>query len=214
MAKNGIYKGKPCSADSVKKRIEFQGIKICIDRPKGFIMKGEDEKGRPWTRVYRYDYGFIPRTLGGDDDGVDVFIGPNKKETDAYWAIQKKPDGSFDEYKVFLGFPNRDAALGCYKQHIPKKLLSGLVTMKVNMMKAMLRIPPKEQLQKVASFIGFHDELEKMGFGPDKKFKMPTVKSTGEALDKIVERVKGMRHEGAKGKVVKAVEDFAKEHLA
>lgn len=215
MAKELIYKGKACSADSVKKRLEFQGIPICVDRPKGSVMKGKDDKGEPWSRTYKYDYGFIPKTLGGDDDGLDVFIGPDRKAEEAYWAIQNKPDGSFDEYKVFLGFDNRDAAIGAYKQHIPKKFFTGLVTMKVDMMRAMLKINPtgSNGMKKAAMFVGFHDELEKIGFGSDKKFKIPTSEETGEALGKVVEYVKGLRHKGVKGQVLKAVEDYAKEKI-
>lgn len=198
-----VYKGKPCSADSVKKRIEFQGIPINIDRPRGFIMKGVDDKGQPWSRTYKHNYGFIPRTLGGDDDGLDVFIGPDRKAEEAYWAIQSKPDGSFDEYKVFLGFPNRDAAIGAYKAHIPKKFFSGLVTMKVDMMRALLRISPKGSngMKKVAMYVGFKDELAKIGA------------DVPEAVEKVVEYAKGLRHKGAKGDLIKAVEDFAKEKL-
>jgi Inorganic Pyrophosphatase len=102
VAKTLTYKGKPCSSDSVKKRVDYQGIGICIDRPKGSVMSGTDEKGEPWSRTYEYDYGFIPKTLGGDDDGLDVFVGPDPKAEDAFWAIQTKPDGSFDEYKCIL----------------------------------------------------------------------------------------------------------------
>lgn len=210
MAKNGIYKGKPCSANSIKKRVKFQGIDIHVDRPKGFRMKGVDDKGESWSRVYKYDYGFIPRTLGGDDDGLDVFIGPDRKSEEAYWAIQKKPDGSFDEYKVFLGFPNRDAAIGCYKDHIPKKLFSGLVTMKVDMMRSMLRINPQGSgLKKAAMVVGFYDELEKIGLSRE-GLRASTVKGTKK---KVVEFVKDLRHRGAKGEIVKDVEEFAKEKL-
>lgn len=163
MASRGIYKGRPCSADSVKKRIDFQGIGICVDRPRGFKMKGTDDKGNPWERTYKVDYGFIPKTLGGDGDGIDVFLGPQKNAPNAFWAVQNKADGVFDEYKVFLGFPNRNAALSCYEEHIPKKLLSGLTTMRVDMMRSMLGVDPKG-LAKVASFCV---ELDKLAFGDD-----------------------------------------------
>src|SRR5690606_16498486 len=74
----GIYKGEPADPDSVKFRTEFQGIPINVDRPKGFVMRGTDAAGKDWARRYKLDYGFIPKTLGGDGDGLDVFIGPNK----------------------------------------------------------------------------------------------------------------------------------------
>lgn len=156
---SGFYKGEPVSPSTVKFKTEFQGIPINVDRPKGFIMRGTDAKGTDWARRYKYDYGFIPKTLGGDGDGLDVFIGPDKKTEYAYWAIQRKDDGSFDEYKVFLGFPDRDAAISAYRQHIPKKYFKGIITMKLEMMKAMLgKVNPDEQMKR-ASALSMLDEL-------------------------------------------------------
>lgn len=143
---------------SAAKVVDFQGLKIRIDRPKGFIQKGKDEKGKPWKRVYKYNYGYLPKTDGGDGDGLDVFIGPVKDDQEAYWAVQSKPDGSFDEYKVFLGFGSKAAARRAYIDHIPAERLKGITTMKLDMMKAMLGMEPI----KVAMRIGFFDELEKL----------------------------------------------------
>ena len=163
----GWYRGKATSPDGTKFKLVFQGIPIHVDRPKGFIMMGRDDKDKPWARQYRYDYGFIPRTKGGDGDGIDVFVGPNKDAPESYWAVQRKSDGSFDEYKVFLGFDNRDEATAAYRQHIPLKLLSGMVAMKIDMMRAMLGIEAEGYqhagLEKAAELIGMMSELELMG---------------------------------------------------
>ena len=155
----GWYKGEPSNPSSVKFKTEFQGIPINVDRPKGFIMKGTDARGNDWARRYKYDYGFIPKTLGGDGDGLDVFIGPNKKAPEAFWAVQRKEDGSFDEYKVFLGFENRDEAIVAYRQHIPKKFFKGIMALRVEMMRAMLgKFDPDEQMKR-ASALAMADEL-------------------------------------------------------
>lgn len=164
MPKSGTYNGKPADPDSVKRKTNFQGIPIHLDRPKGFVMHGQDEKGAPWSREYKFDYGFIPKTTGGDGDGLDVFLGPNPDAHESYWAVQNKPDGSFDEYKVFLGFDNRDEATAAYRQHIPLRLLRGMISIKVDMMKAMLGIDAEgyhhHLTQKVAEFIGFASCME------------------------------------------------------
>lgn len=152
----GFYKGEPSDPDKVKKVVDFQGIKIHVDRPKGFIMMGEDSKGTPWKRRYQVDYGFIPKTLGGDGDGLDVFLGPNKKSKMSFWAVQQDDDGGFDEYKIFLGYDNRDEAIATYRKHIPKKYFGRLITMTVDMMKAMLGTNPEEAVKasKTASVWG------------------------------------------------------------
>lgn len=150
-APTGEFKGRLMSPDSVKKTVEFQGLTIKIDRPKGFVMKGTSSDGKAWERKYRYDYGFIPKTLGGDGDGLDVFLGPNKSAPNTFWAVQTKPDGSFDEYKVFLGFESKDAAKAAYTEHIPAKLLDGIATLSIEMMKAMLGVEPGGLIKKTAA---------------------------------------------------------------
>lgn len=155
----GFYQGKPSSPDTVKKTIDFQGIEIKVDRPKGFIMFGHDAKGKPWRREYKYDYGYIPQTLGGDHDGLDVFIGPNAEAKGTYWVVQTKPDGTFDEYKIFLGFDDEKSAREAYAQHIPRKLMHEVSTMSVEMMKAMLgNANPKEAI-KTSMWRSFSEEM-------------------------------------------------------
>ena len=172
----GFYQGKPSNPDSVKKTVDFQGLKIKVDRPKGFIMIGKDSKGVEWKRKYQVDYGFIPKTLGGDDDGLDVFIGPNAMSRQAFWAVQKDDDGNFDEYKVFLGFDNRDEAISMYRAHIPKKYFGRMVTTTVDMMKAMLGTNPEEVVTgvKTAMWKGFCSELSKLADSSSFQEESPT----------------------------------------
>lgn len=164
MADTGTYKGEPISPDTVKFKTEYQGIPVHVDRPKGLVMSGKTDKGIAWQRRYKYHYGFIPKTKGGDGEGVDVFLGPNKKAPEAFWAVQTKHDGTFDEYKVFLGFDNRDAAVAAYRDHIPRKLLKGMVTMRIEMMKAMLGIDSDGLIKKTAAMVNasFLVELEQI----------------------------------------------------
>ena len=132
------------------KTVTFEGMKIRVDRPKGFIQEGTDKDGKSWKRVYRYDYGFIPKTKGGDGEGLDVFLGPDEDAAeDAHWVIQRKDDGSFDEYKVFLGFKNRKVAKKAYLAHIPERYYGGMLSMTVQMMRAMLGQEPAEKLGMV-----------------------------------------------------------------
>ena len=185
MAKqDSIYKGELTSSDTVKKETVFQGITIRIDRPRGLRMFGIDPKGEEWERKYKYDYGYIPKTLGGDGDGLDVFIGPEKKAPEAYWAIQTKPDGSFDEYKVFLGFTSREAAIGAYRDHVPVRLLKGMVTMRVDMMKAMLGENPTGLFKTAMQWVSFRDELEKTGAGDTLSYIRDKAEEVGKRLSK------------------------------
>lgn len=125
------------------KRLAFQGIDLRIDRPAGTVQKGKDEQGKAWERTYKVDYGYIPGTEGGDGDGLDVYVGPDAQATTAHWVIQRKSDGSFDEFKVMLGFADRRAARATWEQHTPKRFFGGMETTTVAMMKALLGLDPQ-----------------------------------------------------------------------
>lgn len=155
----GFWRGKTVPIDSVKKTVRFQGFTVRLDRPKGFEMTGADSEGKPWHRVYKYDYGFLPKTEGGDGEGLDVFLGPDENAHDAFWVIQRKKDGSFDEYKVFLGFKDKASARAAYAAHIPMQFFGGMAAMRVGMMRAMLGQDP---LEKMAATLAFGDELGKI----------------------------------------------------
>lgn len=131
----------------------FSGIDIRLDRPKGFVQKGKDAKGRPWSRVYKVDYGYIPKTQGGDGEGIDVFIGPDPSADEAYWINQHKEDGTFDEWKVVLGANSKKEAARIYLDHIPSKYMGTITTMKLPMMKAMLGIESAEKIAVALSIL-------------------------------------------------------------
>lgn len=128
-------------------KVMVQGIPVHIDRPKGFIQQGTDPEGRPWTRTYQCDYGFIPNTLGGDGEGLDVFLGPDLECPTVYWVTQKTFDGEFDEYKLFVGFSSATAALDTYGEHIPTELFGGVETTTTDQVKALLGVEPAPRLR-------------------------------------------------------------------
>lgn len=122
--------------------INYQGIPIIIDRPRGFVQQGVSSQGEPWERIYTHDYGFIPNTQGGDGEGLDVFLGSRRDIDQVYWVKQKRADGTFDEYKCFLGFETATGALDCYGAHIPTEFFAGIESTTVDQMKALLGLEP------------------------------------------------------------------------
>jgi len=86
-------------------RVNFQGLPIAIENP-----RGSDRSGPGWRVTMAHHYGYLERTSGADGEGVDVFIGPDLDSELVTVVNQTRPDGSFDEHKVMLGFPSEDAA--------------------------------------------------------------------------------------------------------
>lgn len=124
------------------KRVAYQGIELRIDRPKGYTQTGKDAAGKEWSRTFKVDYGYIPRTKGGDGDGLDVYLGDDEDAQLAYWVSQRRPDGVFDEYKVMLGFTDRRSARAMWAAHTPEKFFGGIATTSMGMVKALLGIEP------------------------------------------------------------------------
>jgi hypothetical protein len=95
--------------------IDFQGLKIRVETPKGGTRSGVDSDGKPWSVVMPAHYGEFARTLGADGDPIDAFVGPDAHAPFAYVVhIQDPTTKEYDEDKVLLGFQNRDAALAAF----------------------------------------------------------------------------------------------------
>lgn len=151
-------------ADALKVT-DFQGIPVHIDRPIGFVQTGKDAQGNDWSRTYQNDYGFIPKTMGGDGMELDVFLGPNPDSKRAFWVTQKTGDGTFDEYKIFLGFDAPREVLDVYAAHIPIRHFSDMMETTTEMVKALIGLSPAEVVKCIAKdathvekpFAGFKD---------------------------------------------------------
>lgn len=142
----------PAAASPTLAQTTFQEIPITIDRPRGHVMNGIDEKGEAWKRAYYVDYGFIPNTQGGDAEGLDVFLGLHPDATEAHWIKQLKSDGTFDEYKLMLGFGSADEAKGMYLAHVPKRFFGEISTTSVGMVRGLLGLHPNEVTKALSAF--------------------------------------------------------------
>jgi hypothetical protein len=88
-----------------KGHMRLHGQDIAIENSKGSTRSGVNKKGVKWVKIMKYDYGYINRTVGADNDQIDVVIGPNPKARVAYVINQvDKETGKFDEHKLFMGF--------------------------------------------------------------------------------------------------------------
>ncbi len=97
-------------------RLRVNGLDISIEHPAGVKRKPEH------SQALAHPYGSIRRTEGADGDKVDVFLGDRADDTrlPVFVVDQTKPDGSFDESKVMLGFESEQAARAAYLANYPK----------------------------------------------------------------------------------------------
>jgi len=100
----------------LKGTLNFQGVPISLENPKGSIRSGIGRNGKRWSVTMPADYGYLKRTEGADGDHVDCYLGPNDKSDQVFVVDQKDADtGRFDEHKCLLGFSSEKEALKTYR---------------------------------------------------------------------------------------------------
>lgn len=102
-----------------KRETDFAGLPINVEIEQGDTKRGVDESGQPWEHTYQFPYGEIQRTEGEDGDPVDVYLGGGDPEADVHVVHQLRMDGTYDEDKVMLGFPDLASAEKAYREHGP-----------------------------------------------------------------------------------------------
>ncbi|WP_020396485.1 PLxRFG domain-containing protein [Thiolinea disciformis] len=95
-----------------KGMVRLHGLPIAIEIPKGAERKGVDKEGKAWAQKMFAHYGYVRGSSGVDGDQVDVFLGDDAANPNlpVFVVDQIKPDGSFDEHKVMMGYPSLEAA--------------------------------------------------------------------------------------------------------
>lgn len=94
---------------------QIHGLDVAIENPKGSKRMG-GTGARSWEAVLPAHYGYVRGTNGADSDAIDCFIGDDHDSEQVYVIDQRNlRDGSFDEHKVMLGYPDRKTALMSYE---------------------------------------------------------------------------------------------------
>lgn len=104
-----------------KGHVNFQGLDLSIENPKGSERSGVDRDGKKWSITMNNHYGYIKKSTGADGDHVDVFLGDNPESPKAFVVNQVDPKtGEFDEHKVMLGFDTMEEARAAYQSNYAK----------------------------------------------------------------------------------------------
>lgn len=101
-----------------KGHIAINGLDISIENPVGSIRKGKD-----WQVTMKSHYGYIKRTIGADEEHIDVFVKegtPEDFDGEVYVIDQFDLDDKFDEHKVMIGFSSEAEAREAYLANYTK----------------------------------------------------------------------------------------------
>lgn len=139
----------------------FQGLPITVENPKGSVREGVDKDGHKWKTTMKLPYGCIEGTKAKDGEGVDVFLGPDKKAPTAYVVHQHKADGTgFDEDKVMLGQPSKTEAVKAYLAHYDDPKFLGPVS-EVPMQSLRKQVNSGKVLTKISAMRKMQEALTK-----------------------------------------------------
>ncbi len=119
--------------------IQFQGMPISIENPRGSTRSGVDRKGKAWSVTMSHHYGYIKGTLGVDGDHFDVFVGPDPNATHVHVVnAQRSPDfKEFDEQKAMVGFTTADDAKRAFlENYSDPRFFGGMESMPVDVFRA------------------------------------------------------------------------------
>lgn len=100
-----------------KGKVTVGDFDLSIENPAGSVRRGVDADGKEWETKMANTYGYILGTEGVDGDHIDVFLSGNMDEWNGrrvFVVDQTRPDGSFDEHKVMLGFNSAEEAEAAY----------------------------------------------------------------------------------------------------
>jgi hypothetical protein len=125
-----------------KGKINFQGLDVSIENPRGSLRSGVGPDGETWHTGMQHDYGYIRGTMGVDGDHFDCYVGPNAMAPMAYIVTAMKPPdfAEPDEQKAMLGFANEDRAREAYLAHYDDpRFLGSIREMPVEQFKRELR---------------------------------------------------------------------------
>lgn len=165
-------------------RYQFQGLPISIENKAGTKRAGVDPDGSEWSVAMHYDYGYIRSTKGTDQEGIDCYIGPNRKADHVYivkqhaiekvkqWPSKYCPQCKehaqdcacpefFDEDKVMLGFDNKEQAKAAYlKQYDSDLFLGPISTMRIEDFKEAIAAAAGDELDLPLQFVHDHAVLD------------------------------------------------------
>jgi len=109
--------------DKVKDQVNYRGIKIDIEWPKGSIRSYEGDD--TYVTHMLASYGYIRNVQGVDSDSLDVYLGD--KDSDKVFIVEQlDADGNFDEQKLMIGFDSEEEAAGMYLEHLPAYMLGDI----------------------------------------------------------------------------------------
>lgn len=132
--------------------LKFQGLRVAVENKKGSVRSGTTPDGHKWRTVMKAPYGYLEvPAKGKDGEGIDVYVGPDKKAPDAFVVHQHKPDGTgHDEDKVMLGFRSLEEAKAMYLKHYDDpKFLGPISTVPVEELKKKLQTD--DRIEKISA---------------------------------------------------------------
>ena len=180
-------KSQMVNGNYAKGKVNFHGMVLTIENPKGSYRKLKDRFGLDQDIKMPAAYGYINGTIGADDMQVDCYIGKHLKSPLVFVIDQDKfdadgKDKGFDEHKVMFGYETSEKAIKAYlKSHydgMGHERLSAITQLNFDEFRRWLK---KGDLQKPISEQGYGNVIGRRGVG-NGLTKMDTISQSANLL--------------------------------
>ena len=105
---------------SYKPSINYNGLPITIEYKAGTVRSGVDREGNDWQQKMFHHYGHFDDIVGADGEKLDVYVNAGVKSSKLFRITQLNVlTKEFGEYKIMLGFKDKERAKRAYLMHYP-----------------------------------------------------------------------------------------------
>ena len=171
------------SGNYKKGKVIIKGLKVTIENPVGSYRSGKSKEGKKWKIKIPFSYGYINRTIGKDDEQVDVYLNKDMEhDFDVYIVDQVCGNTkAFDEHKVMLGFKDIDSAKKAYLKCYEKdwKGFGNITKLSLNKFKSWLN--NKQMLKIPANKLNLISKMDMIEKKPNNKICV--IRMFGEVLE-------------------------------
>ncbi len=111
-----VSKGVLMASEGPLRVVRWNGLKIVVETEQGEFRHGIGFDGKLWSSLMPFPYGYFEGTRADDNQGLDVFVGPDPTSDRVFIVHQYNfRTKAFDELKTFVQFSDPESAKAAYQ---------------------------------------------------------------------------------------------------
>lgn len=145
----GMYLDEPTIKAPRNEKLNLHGLEIVIEWRAGDRKPSAEGD---WSYEVRNDYGYFVNTTSPEEEEMDVYVGPERESTRAFLCSLLNEDGSFNEFKVYLGFSSRKICCEAFMDQYGEYKCGPIMEVSINDLKEWIELQ-KPKAEKEARLL-------------------------------------------------------------